>query len=84
MIILLILFNHPKFTVLIFLAISGNVWIYRIYDDFSKTPGTDDYCNPTLYAFAFWMTTATYIVMFVTCCCIICTGTVMGFAGKDS
>lgn len=63
--------------------IAGNVWIYRIYGDFSEKPGAPDYCHPTLYYFAFWMTTATYIFMCATCTCIACTGTLVGLYSKE-
>ncbi|KAK2189776.1 hypothetical protein NP493_97g01033 [Ridgeia piscesae] len=55
--------------------IAGNVWIYRVYNDFnSEDPSSSEYCHPTLYWFAFWVTTATYIFGVTMCCCICCTG----------
>lgn len=52
--------------------IVGNVWIYRIYEpSYDKTNG-DNYCDYTLYMFAFWTTTATYIFLGVMCCCMCC------------
>ncbi|XP_068701421.1 transmembrane protein 272-like isoform X1 [Montipora foliosa] len=53
--------------------ICGNVWIYRNYEPDNYTdPDAAGYCNKTLYLFAFWVTTATYIMMGVLCCCICC------------
>ncbi|KAK7097227.1 transmembrane protein 272-like [Littorina saxatilis] len=49
--------------------IAGNVWIYRTKGDFSEDPNAPNFCDPTLYWFAFWITTATYIVMATGCCC---------------
>ena len=43
----------------------GNVWIYSTYDKFATLPGEPTYCHPTLYWFAFWLTTATYIILAV-------------------
>uniref|UniRef100_A0A672GGQ5 Uncharacterized protein n=1 Tax=Salarias fasciatus TaxID=181472 RepID=A0A672GGQ5_SALFA len=55
--------------------ITGNVWIYSIYQpDYNKnTTNIDHYCNKTLYLFAFWTTTLVYIILcvFVACgCCV--------------
>ncbi|ESP00045.1 hypothetical protein LOTGIDRAFT_230986 [Lottia gigantea] len=53
--------------------IAGNVWIYRVYNDFNATdPTSSYYCEPTLYYFAFWLTTATYILIGSMCFCICC------------
>ncbi|KAI0241043.1 hypothetical protein LSAT2_002673 [Lamellibrachia satsuma] len=55
--------------------IAGNVWIYRIYNDFdSSDEKSSRYCQPTLYWFAFWVTTASYIFSLSLCCCICCSG----------
>uniref|UniRef100_A0A8C1FRF1 Uncharacterized protein n=2 Tax=Cyprinus carpio TaxID=7962 RepID=A0A8C1FRF1_CYPCA len=54
--------------------IAGNVWIYSIYQPDYNT-GTD-YCNKTLYLFAFWTTTLVYILLGITflggCCMLFC------------
>ncbi|KAK7499793.1 hypothetical protein BaRGS_00008884 [Batillaria attramentaria] len=53
--------------------IAGNVWIYRTKGEFSTDPSADNYCDPTLYWFAFWITTAAYIMTGVsTLCGCIC------------
>jgi len=57
--------------------IAGNVWIYRSFGRFSSDPTSADYCNYTLYWYAFWLTTASYIVAFVSCCCFCITGCVV-------
>ncbi|XP_064638043.1 transmembrane protein 272-like isoform X2 [Lineus longissimus] len=55
--------------------IAGNVWIYRVYHTVNyKDPSDPNYCDPALYLYAFWITTATYIFLAVTCCCICCAG----------
>nr|XP_015196236.1 PREDICTED: uncharacterized protein LOC107076615 isoform X3 [Lepisosteus oculatus]XP_015196237.1 PREDICTED: uncharacterized protein LOC107076615 isoform X3 [Lepisosteus oculatus]XP_015196238.1 PREDICTED: uncharacterized protein LOC107076615 isoform X3 [Lepisosteus oculatus] len=59
--------------------IAGNVWIYSIYQP-NYTRGEPDFCNKTLYLFAFWATTLVYIflglfmvggciVMMIVCIC---------------
>uniref|UniRef100_A0A3Q1FF77 Uncharacterized protein n=1 Tax=Acanthochromis polyacanthus TaxID=80966 RepID=A0A3Q1FF77_9TELE len=60
--------------------IAGNVWIYSIYppnyNKNSTTINVDPYCDKTLYLFAFWITTAGYILLglalFLGCCCALC------------
>ncbi|GFN83994.1 hypothetical protein PoB_001050000 [Plakobranchus ocellatus] len=55
--------------------IAGCVFIYRTKDDFqSDRPEDDDYCDKTLYWFAFWITTAVYIIMATSCCCVCFVG----------
>ncbi|MGH0184854.1 UNVERIFIED_CONTAM: hypothetical protein FKN15_016008 [Acipenser sinensis] len=57
--------------------ITGNVWIYSIYEP-SYDPGNLEtkYCNKTLYLFAFWSTTVVYIIVGVMllggCCLMLC------------
>ncbi|KAM4536670.1 transmembrane protein 272 [Odontesthes bonariensis] len=54
--------------------ITGNVWIYSIYEpNYNKTTtNVDPYCDKTVYLFAFWTTTLVYILigffMFIGCC----------------
>lgn len=50
--------------------IAGNVWIYRTKGDFSTDPTAANFCDPTLYWFAFWITTSVYILIGCCCCCI--------------
>ncbi|WAR00921.1 TM272-like protein [Mya arenaria] len=50
--------------------IAGNVWIYRTKDEWTSDPVAANYCDPSLYWFAFWLTTSTYILMGTMCCCI--------------
>uniref|UniRef100_A0A667ZU74 Si:dkey-19b23.12 n=1 Tax=Myripristis murdjan TaxID=586833 RepID=A0A667ZU74_9TELE len=58
--------------------ITGNVWIYSIYEpNYNKTmTEAGPYCNKTLYLFAFWTTTLVYILLalflFVGCCVLVC------------
>ncbi|XP_030850969.1 transmembrane protein 272-like [Strongylocentrotus purpuratus] len=54
--------------------IAGNVWIYRIYKPNTTVRSAADYCHPTLYYFAFWVTTAWYIMAVLYCFYKCCTG----------
>jgi len=57
--------------------IAGNVWIYKIYDEVITDSSIVDaacYCNFTLYWYSFWVTTAVYITMLMSCCCVCCAG----------
>lgn len=56
--------------------IAGNIWVYAHYKPNEKPPLHDplDYCNPTLYWFAFWVVTVSYVIMGTICFCICCLG----------
>lgn len=56
--------------------IAGNIWVYSKYKPNPTPPPNDamNYCNPTLYMFAFWVITASYILMGAICFCICCLG----------
>ena len=41
--------------------IAGNVWIYRNYEPNYTDPTSPNFCNKTLYLFAFWVTNSYYI-----------------------
>lgn len=76
-------------TLFTFTPPTGNVWIYSIYQP-SYTPGTDQYCNKTLYLFSFWTTTLVYIFLGIVflggCCMLFCMclfGAVSGNADND-
>ena len=64
----------------------GNVWIYGAYSDFDadNSKEDDDYCHPTLYLFAFWIMTTTYIIMLVSCTCCVCVGALVGLCGNSA
>jgi len=64
--------------------IAGNVWIYRTYNKFNNDRESDNYCNETLYWFAFWLTTVTYIIMGTTCLCICCAGVGAALVGNKN
>ena len=49
--------------------ICGNVWIYQNYEPNYLEVRDPGYCHKTLYLFAFWITTATYILVGLYCCC---------------
>ena len=52
--------------------IAGNVWIYSNYQPSYNPNDGNDYCDKTLYMFAFWITTSTYILLGTICVCICC------------
>ena len=56
--------------------IAGNIWVYSKYRPNFQPPKHDplNYCDPTLYLFAFWVITSSYILMSVICFCICCLG----------
>lgn len=56
--------------------IAGNIWVYSKYKPHPIPLPSDplNYCNPTLYMFAFWVITASYILMGSICFCICCLG----------
>ncbi|KAH3836050.1 transmembrane protein 272-like [Dreissena polymorpha] len=60
--------------------IAGNVLIYRIHGEWSKDPTQANYCEPSLYWFAFWLTTAMYILVGSMFCCI-CLATMLVACG---
>ncbi len=51
--------------------ITGNVWVYRNYLP-SFQPKDSNYCDKTLYLFAFWLNTSVYIVLGIPTCCFCC------------
>ena len=63
-----------------FYVIVGCVWVYRIYqpvfdvaqkENEEGTPN-EQYCNKTVYTFAFWLITAAYIFLGLFTSCICC------------
>jgi len=54
--------------------ICGNVWIYHNYQPVYDNTASPEYCHKTLYLFAFWITTATYILIGTMCFCVCCVG----------
>ncbi|XP_045204660.1 transmembrane protein 272-like [Mercenaria mercenaria] len=56
--------------------IAGNVWVYRTKDEWTSDSMADNYCDPSLYWFAFWLITSTYILLGCICCCV-CFGGIM-------
>uniref|UniRef100_A0A3B3VSY9 Si:dkey-19b23.12 n=1 Tax=Poecilia latipinna TaxID=48699 RepID=A0A3B3VSY9_9TELE len=68
--------------------ITGNLWIYSVYQPEYNKNATDTsrYCNKTLYLFAFWNTTLVYIlvILFVlTGCCVLFCFFLCGRADPD-
>ncbi|KAL4230548.1 hypothetical protein ACF0H5_010929 [Mactra antiquata] len=60
--------------------IAGNVWVYRTTDR-SLDPTASNYCDETLYLFAFWLITASYIMLGCVCSCICCGGILAACCG---
>lgn len=64
---------------------TGNVIIYRTYGHFSpdKTVSPYNYCDQTLFDYAFWLTTSFYILLGTSCCCICFCGCLASLLGGD-
>jgi len=52
--------------------IAGNVWVYSNYQPVYDDPTSAQYCQKTLYLFAFGLTTASYAIVGLICCCMCC------------
>ena len=52
--------------------IAGNIWIYSAFEPNYYDTSHVDYCHKTLYLYAFWMTTALYILVAMFLCCTFC------------
>lgn len=63
--------------------ITGNVWIYHIYEPSYNKDAGDEYCNKTLYLFSFWVMTATYIFAALCCCCVCVIGGCVAYTADD-
>lgn len=59
--------------------VCGNVWIYTNYQPNYDDTESAEYCNKTLYLFAFWATTSYHIItgLVLTCLCVagVCAAT---------
>ena len=59
--------------------VCGNVLIYTNYQPNYDDPESAEYCNKTLYLFAFWATTSYHIItgLVLTCLCVagVCAAT---------
>ena len=55
--------------------VCGNVWIYANYEPNYTDPASADYCNKTLYLFAFWVTNSYYIIFGLVMVCVCLAGT---------
>jgi hypothetical protein len=51
--------------------IAGCVMVYRVYEPNYDDPNSSKYCNKTVYMYAFWLISSTFIVfaIFMTCLC---------------
>ncbi|GIY07922.1 uncharacterized protein CDAR_385961 [Caerostris darwini] len=52
--------------------ITGCIWTYRVYEPEYEDEKSPFYCNKTLYLFAFWLVTSTFIVVGFMSVCIMC------------
>ena len=52
--------------------VCGNVWIYTNYQPNYDDAESTEYCNKTLYLFAFWATNSCYVifVLVLICFCV--------------
>lgn len=52
----------------------GSVWVYTTYKHFSTDESSDEYCQPTLFYFSFWLIIGQYIVigLLSLLCCLCC------------
>ena len=55
--------------------VAGNIWVYSKYKP-NFVPPVDqplNYCNKTVYLFAFWVITSSYVIlgMICTCTCLL-------------
>lgn len=70
--------THPVQSLITFFLcgwfITGCVWVYRIYwpETSIQMSGTEHYCNPVVYIFAFWLITTAYIFLGLLTSCICC------------
>ena len=50
------------------------MWVYRIYKPLTDISmrGDPNYCNETVYVFAFWLITTAYIFLGLFTSCICC------------
>lgn len=75
-------FEHCISCFLVIWFIAGNVWIYSIYEPEYMDTSSLDYCDKGLYLFAFWLTTASYIVIGLMCFCMCCVAFCAGIASN--
>lgn len=58
------------FLVVWFLA--GCIVVYRIYEPDYDNPLSSTYCNRTVYLYAFWLMTSSFIIMAIVISCLCC------------
>jgi hypothetical protein len=51
--------------------VMGSFWVYKEYQP-SYNPVDHNYCNPSVYKFAFWIITSSYIVLLLLSLGIFC------------
>ncbi|XP_063412963.1 transmembrane protein 272-like [Mytilus trossulus] len=64
----------------------GSVWVYTTYKHFSTDESSDEYCQPTLFSFSFWLITGQFIVigLLSLLCCGCCISMVCCSAKNQS
>lgn len=63
--------------------IAGNVWVYKVAGDWSSDPAQSNYCHPTVFYFAFWVITSTYIIVGVVCLLVCLIGCFAAFVSDN-
>ena len=65
--------THPVQSLITFFLcgwfITGCVWVYRIYWPDTQNPNMENFCNPVVYLFAFWLITIAniFLGLFTSC-----------------
>ena len=67
--------THPVQSLITFFLccwfITGCVWVYRIYWPDTQNPNMENFCNPVVYLFAFWLITTANIFLGLFTSCIV-------------
>ena len=63
--------------------VCGNVWIYEIYEPNYTDPSSNDFCNKTLYLFAFWVTNSYYIIFGIVLLIMCLVGIFVGLQAQE-
>lgn len=61
----------------------GCILVYRVYEPEYNDPRSPNYCNKTVYLYAFWLITSTFIVLGIFISCLLCLAVSSVFANSD-
>ncbi|XP_050708103.1 uncharacterized protein LOC126993241 isoform X2 [Eriocheir sinensis] len=66
--------------------VMGCVWVYRIYKPNYTDRNTREFCDQTLYQFAFWLVTSVYLIigLLISCMCGLSIATVILQHGRET